>query len=251
MSGYNWTADVHRVETPPPPGTASPRVIWRFIGWDYFATMKIPLRTGRLFTDRDVTKAPLVTIVNEAFARQNYGSPEAALGRRIASVSPRGTEVVEIVGVSGDVRFEAFRHAGSARNLPPARADVHVSDGVRRPHRWRPGAAGRRRKTSGLRGRCDDSRGRTADARRGPFEVARTSAPSHAAPFGVRGCRAVAHRDRRLRRGGVLGSATGARIRHPAGAGRRTQRALPARSLARAPSTPSSALPRQFRRRWR
>jgi hypothetical protein len=36
----------------------------------YFATMRIPLRAGRDFTDRDAPGAPLVAIVGEAAARR-------------------------------------------------------------------------------------------------------------------------------------------------------------------------------------
>ena len=41
-----------RIEAPPAPGATPPTAIWRFIGWDYFQTMGIPLRAGRMFTRR-------------------------------------------------------------------------------------------------------------------------------------------------------------------------------------------------------
>ena len=99
MSGYNWTSNVWPVERPPAPGAERPRASWRFIGWDYFETMGIALRAGRDFTAQDHLEAPGVAIVNEAFARQEFGSCERAIGRRVRSVSGRGDEVIEIVGV--------------------------------------------------------------------------------------------------------------------------------------------------------
>lgn len=105
MTGYNWTAQVRRAERPPVAGATPPTTFWRFVGWDYFQAMRIPLLAGRTFTSQDHGKAPLVTIVNEAFARREFGDPAAALGRRLVSVSGRGEETTEIVGVSSDVRF--------------------------------------------------------------------------------------------------------------------------------------------------
>jgi putative ABC transport system permease protein len=108
MTGYNWAAYVHPVERPPAPNTTAPRVTWRFIGWDYFAAMRIPLRMGRLFTEHDRVGAPAVAIVNDAFARREFGSAAAAVGARLVSTSGAGKETVEIVGVTGDVRSVAL-----------------------------------------------------------------------------------------------------------------------------------------------
>ena len=108
MSGYNWTANVWRPEDPPAPGATRPQATWRFIGWDYFRTMDIPLRGGRAFTPQDRTGAPPVAVINEALARREFGSAEAAVGRRLTSFSAGGETVVEVVGVVGDVRFMAL-----------------------------------------------------------------------------------------------------------------------------------------------
>jgi putative ABC transport system permease protein len=105
MTGYNWTAQVYRVEAPPAPGTTPPSTIWRFIGWDYFQTLGITLRTGRTFTAQDDGRAPAVAIVNEAFARREFGDAAAAIGRRVVTTSAAGQVNCEIVGVINDVRF--------------------------------------------------------------------------------------------------------------------------------------------------
>ena len=105
MTGYNWTARVRPVERPKVPGETPVTAIWRFVGWDYFEAMRIPLVAGRRFTSAERAAAPGVAIVNEAYARRDYGSPAASLGRRVSTVSGRGEETVEIVGVVRDVRF--------------------------------------------------------------------------------------------------------------------------------------------------
>ena len=54
------------------------------IGPGYFATMQIPLLSGREFTVHDSETAPLVAIVNETLARRyivENDSLEKALGR--------------------------------------------------------------------------------------------------------------------------------------------------------------------------
>jgi predicted permease len=105
MSGYNWTANVWRPESPPAPGAERPSAIWRFVGWDYFATMGIQLRAGRPFTEDDRAGAPGVAVINEALAEREFGSAEAALGRRLTSYSAGGTQDAEVVGIVRDVRF--------------------------------------------------------------------------------------------------------------------------------------------------
>jgi predicted permease len=108
MSGYNWTANLWRTEAPPAQGADRPRVIWRFIGWDYFEAMGIPVLAGRRFTAADSTNAPAVAIINEALAQKEFGSASAAIGRRMTSYSARGDETVEVVGVTRDVRFASL-----------------------------------------------------------------------------------------------------------------------------------------------
>ncbi len=39
---------------------------------DYFQAMKTPLRSGRAFTHADTEDAPLVAMINEAFARKHF-----------------------------------------------------------------------------------------------------------------------------------------------------------------------------------
>lgn len=108
ITGYNWNSQAYPTDKPPAPGTTPPTAIWRFIGWEYFETMRIPLVAGRVFSEHDTLKSAPVTIVNDALARRDFGNAAAAVGRRIRTVNGGGTMDAEIVGVVGDVRFMAL-----------------------------------------------------------------------------------------------------------------------------------------------
>jgi putative ABC transport system permease protein len=72
---------------------------------DFFATMKIPLKSGRLFMAHE-DSVPLVMIVNEAFARK-YWPGQNPIGKR-ASVGYNSDSLRAVVGVVGDVRRAAL-----------------------------------------------------------------------------------------------------------------------------------------------
>jgi putative ABC transport system permease protein len=68
---------------------------WRVVSHDYFQTMKIPLKQGRWFKEQDQGSPPVI-IINEALARQYFGTNDP-LRRQLATA---GTpEPCRIVGV--------------------------------------------------------------------------------------------------------------------------------------------------------
>jgi predicted permease len=69
----------------------------------YFEMLRIPLRSGRDFTDRDQSGAPLVAIVNETFARTMFETTNV-VGRLVGS---DGTQM-EIIGVVADTRYRSL-----------------------------------------------------------------------------------------------------------------------------------------------
>jgi predicted permease len=78
----------------------------------YFATLRQPLLVGREFTASDAKGQPSVAVVNLAFARRFYGSPQNALGRAIAEGGGDNLKFdTTIVGVVGDSRHEDLRTA--------------------------------------------------------------------------------------------------------------------------------------------
>ena len=89
---------------PPLPVGSEPEVQTLSVMGDYFAVMQIPLRAGRVFTERDREGQPLVAIVNEQFVKQFFPR-ENPLGARIdwaRNDPPR--KWMTIVGVVSDVR---------------------------------------------------------------------------------------------------------------------------------------------------
>ena len=83
----------------------------RAVSARYFEVFRIPLRRGRMFTERDDGRAPGVVLINEAMARQFWpkGDP---VGERITRNKGRGPRYEEpprqIIGVVADVRDAAL-----------------------------------------------------------------------------------------------------------------------------------------------
>ena len=76
----------------------------------YFATLRQPLLVGREFTSSDVKGQPSVAIVNLAFAKRFYGSPQNALGRALAEREGDNSKFdIAIVGVVGDIKHPNLR----------------------------------------------------------------------------------------------------------------------------------------------
>jgi putative ABC transport system permease protein len=95
---------------------------------DYFRTLQIPLRTGRLFTERDDAAAPRVVIVNETFARR-FWEGQDPVGKHLGGGDD---PLSEIIGVVGDVRAENSTKAAPLEiyfhylQVPPRRIALAV-----------------------------------------------------------------------------------------------------------------------------
>jgi predicted permease len=86
----------------------------------YFATLHQPVLVGREFTASDVNGQPNVAVVNLAFAKRFFGTPQNALGRAIAEGG--GDDIkydTTIVGVVGDTKHTDLRtELGGAVYMP-------------------------------------------------------------------------------------------------------------------------------------
>ena len=84
------------------PGENPPRARFGFVGPGFLKTQGTPLVAGRDYTWNDIYNEPPIIMVSENFARQNWGSPENALGKKVREVK----DWREIIGVVGDVHLD-------------------------------------------------------------------------------------------------------------------------------------------------
>ena len=94
----------------PQPGEAFINVDQRIVSTDYFRTMQIPLRRGRLFGELDIRSAPRVIVIDERMAAELWPDQDP-IGRRVRrggfdanSTAPWMT----VVGVVGAVKQDAL-----------------------------------------------------------------------------------------------------------------------------------------------
>lgn len=86
----------------------------------YLETMRVPLRSGRTFTDLDRRSAPRVMIINESLARTAWPD-ESPIGKRVACCEGTDAEPAwkEVVGVVRDTRARGLASNGPAEFYLP------------------------------------------------------------------------------------------------------------------------------------
>jgi putative ABC transport system permease protein len=95
-----------------------PHANYRSVTPDYFRTLGVPLRAGRVFTERNAQTSQPVVVVNETLARRFFMGANP-LGRRVNLEEPPAKPVWrEIVGVVGNVKHLKLNE--------PAFPDVYV-----------------------------------------------------------------------------------------------------------------------------
>jgi predicted permease len=102
--GESWTFTI--AGRPPVEPINTPDGSIRWVAAEYFETLEIPLRRGRLFGVADDASAPKVVIINEAMARAYFQNADP-LGQRIV----RNNDSLTIVGVVGDVTIARLEDA--------------------------------------------------------------------------------------------------------------------------------------------
>jgi predicted permease len=112
--GHNSWGNSYEVEgQPAPPGVQLNAQI-RPVSPAYFATLRIPLKEGRDFNERDNENAPGITIVNEVFAKRFWPN-ESPLGKRIRY----GKNWLSIVGVCGSIKHSSLETEPDAEIYVP------------------------------------------------------------------------------------------------------------------------------------
>jgi len=106
---------------PLPPNARNIPVVYDSVTPEFFATLKIPLRRGRMFTPADGPQAAPVVLVNEAFVRRFFPG-EDPLGRRVTFSDPQTTTNWQtIVGVVADTKRGGFEREPWAETYFPMR----------------------------------------------------------------------------------------------------------------------------------
>jgi putative ABC transport system permease protein len=93
-----WAAD-----RPAPPRDATQVFNYRSVSADYFATLGMPLRAGRMMTDREAWVEGGVVVINESLAGALWPDRQNPVGQRI--VRPDGR--LEVIGVVADAKEAA------------------------------------------------------------------------------------------------------------------------------------------------
>jgi predicted permease len=88
------------------PPEEQPTVDYNQVSSDYFATLGVPLLSGREFTRADDENAPLVAIVNQTMAAR-YWRDQDPIDRRL-QVKGRW---VRVIGVAADSKYESMRES--------------------------------------------------------------------------------------------------------------------------------------------
>jgi putative ABC transport system permease protein len=99
---------------------ANPMANLQAVSADYFRTMGILVKKGRVFTDRDFEGRPGVVVVSEALARHAWPD-EDAIGKRLKVPqldTPYHQAWLTVIGVVGNVRY---------RELRASRLDLYMS----------------------------------------------------------------------------------------------------------------------------
>jgi hypothetical protein len=148
LSGSTWSEAVVRAGQPLP---NRDNAVFIGAGPGFFATMRIPVLSGREFTGRDSATHTAVAVVNERYAKRHFPN-QNPVGQHLTARLSGAPRDLEIVGVVKDTHTQSLRTAPPAIVLPAFRPTAgqsvgsgrHIGDpdGRRAPRGHRGGAAG-------------------------------------------------------------------------------------------------------------
>jgi putative ABC transport system permease protein len=112
VTNWIWVSDrIQIVGRSAPPLSEQPQIDLGVASTEYFPTVKMPIRAGRIFDSRDTPQSTAAIVVNEAFVRRIFPGEEA-VGKQITFQRPIAAPWT-VIGVVGDVR-------GSSLGAEPA-----------------------------------------------------------------------------------------------------------------------------------
>jgi predicted permease len=102
FTGQSGSASFAIEGRPSPPGDPGPHGDIGFVSPGYFATMKIPVKSGRVFTDQDRSNTTPVALIDETLARE-YWPNQDPIGQHMRNGGQK-TPWATIVGVVGHTK---------------------------------------------------------------------------------------------------------------------------------------------------
>jgi putative ABC transport system permease protein len=108
LQGASWNLPFMVADQPVPPADGFPHAAFIPISANFFATMGIPLRAGRAFSEADMNDTPAVTVINESLARRLWPG-QNAIGKRLRQGGAESQAAWhEVIGVVGDVKLNGL-----------------------------------------------------------------------------------------------------------------------------------------------
>jgi predicted permease len=123
MDGEDNANPLNVEDFPVAEGEMPPLRRFKSVAPGFFETMGNPLVAGRAITWSDIYETRPVVVISETLAREYWGSPMVALGKRVRGFTPTW---YEIVGVSGNERDDGLNQPPTAIVYWPLVNDVYV-----------------------------------------------------------------------------------------------------------------------------
>lgn len=113
FSGNTQSRTFAIIGKPAPPQGMEPAASLLTTDGAYFRTLRIPLKSGRLFAARDHKNSPPVLLINDTFAKK-YFPNENPVGRKVQLGNSGEEPVREIIGVVGTAKHENLAEPDAA-----------------------------------------------------------------------------------------------------------------------------------------
>jgi putative ABC transport system permease protein len=124
LAGLDFIISFEVAGRPPVPPAQQPAMQVRVATPEYFSTLGIPLKRGRMFTEDDRLQSPKVVLITEAAGKQ-YFPNEDPIGRTIKLGWGRGPGKPraggEVVGIVGDIKAEGLDEPNPPQIYMPLR----------------------------------------------------------------------------------------------------------------------------------
>ncbi len=132
LGGWDSNDAVFVEDAPTPEGEIPPIRRFNWVMPGYFETVGIPMLAGRDLSWDEVREGRPVVVVSESFAREYWGEPQRAIGRRVGAINVQGGDMLwnDIVGVVGNVREDGLdQEAPSTMYWPLLQRDFYGEGG--------------------------------------------------------------------------------------------------------------------------